>query len=143
MVRKEPKLKYAPNIAFNTFRYLLKTDLDKAYQYGKEVLVNPTYEEPAYNAIISNINVYLDELNLPAKMYALAAEACQVEINYIRSPEMVNISKRYEGMADMYRRANNKEKAIQAQQKAVEALKSRHLAEMAEFEARLEQYRNM
>jgi thiol-disulfide isomerase/thioredoxin len=143
MVTKEPKLKYAPVIAFNTFRYLLQTDLNKAYQYGKEVLANRTYEKPAYNAIINNIEWYTDKLNLPPKIYELGGAACQIEIGHVRSPELVNMPKLYNKMADMYWRANNKEKAMDAQQKAIEALKSKQATEMAEFENKLQQYKDM
>lgn len=143
MIRKEPKLKYAPFVASYTFSFLLQTDPHKAYQYGKEVLVNPTYEAPATNAIISNIYWYSDKINMPAEIYELGAEAYQTEIDQIVYPELVDISKLYNTMADLYWRANNKTKAIDAQQKAVERLKDKHAKEMAEFQSRLQQYKNM
>jgi hypothetical protein len=46
-------------------------------------------------------------------------------------------------MAEWFWRANNESKAIDAQHKAIEALKSKHVTEMAEFEFRLRQYKKM
>jgi thiol-disulfide isomerase/thioredoxin len=141
IVKKEPRLKYAPFIADNTFRYLLLTDVNKAYNYGKEVLKNRSYTEPSYFAIIQNINFFHDKITFPAKIYELGAEALQVEVDQVVYPEFVNVANMYNRMAAMYAKANNKVKAIEAQQKAIEALKSRHLTEMTEFEDRLQGYK--
>lgn len=143
MVRKEPGLKYAPFVAANTFAFLLQTDPQKAYQYGKEVLVSHSYEAPATFAIINTIYWYADKLNLPAQIFELGGEAYQEDIDQTVYPELVDMSKLYKSMADMYWRANNKAKAIEAQQQAIEALKGKHIAEVAEFESRLQQYKNM
>lgn len=144
MVRNEPKLKYAPFIAFHTFSSLLKTNPHKAYEYGKEVLVTPTYEEPPYDLLTSVIEFYSDKLNLPAEIYQLGAEAHQAAIDQFPYPELLNLSKRYNKMAECYWRANDKSKAIDAQQKAIEALKSKKdfsATEMAAFQSRLLQYK--
>jgi thiol-disulfide isomerase/thioredoxin len=122
-VRKEPKLKYAPNMAFNTFSALLKTDMHKAYEYGKELLITPTYEEPPYNEIISIIERWSDKITLPSEIYELGAEAYQEEIEHFPYPEIFNMPKRYNKMAGWYWRANNKSKAIDAEKKAIKALK--------------------
>lgn len=146
MVRKEPKLKYAPFIASHTFSSLLKTNPHKAYEYGKVAIVTPTYEEPAYYSIISQIEWYSDKLNLSAEIYQLGAEAYQAEIDQIPYPELVNMCKRYNTMADWYWRAKNKSKAIDAMQKAIEALKREKAfskTDMSAFESRLRQYQNM
>ncbi|WP_158513006.1 TlpA family protein disulfide reductase [Flavisolibacter tropicus] len=143
MVRKEPKLKYAPFIAYDNFRFLLMTDPDKAYAYGKEVLVNPTYQEPAYNAIIGNIAWYSDKMKIPGKIYELGAEACQLEIDHVVYPELVNLPEMYSKMADMYWRSNNKIKAIEAQQKAIDAMKVKQALEMTELETKFQQYKDM
>lgn len=146
IVKKEPKLKYAPFVAHNTFSALLKTDMQKAYEYGKEVLVTPTYQEPAYDAIIGSIEWYLDKLILPAKIYQLGAEAYEIKIAQIPYPEIVNIPKLYNNMADMYWRAKNKSKTIDAMQKAIDALKKEKnysKTALAAFQSRLQQYKNM
>ncbi len=75
IIRSEPGLKYAPFIAMHTFPSLLKTNQVKAYELGKAVLVTPTYEKPAYDAIIYPIEFYSDKLNLSADIYWLGAEA--------------------------------------------------------------------
>jgi thiol-disulfide isomerase/thioredoxin len=143
LVRKEPKLKYAPSVAFNTFSALLKTNLQKAYEYGKEVLVTTTYEGPACYAIIDAIHAYSSKLNLPEEIYELGAEAYQGRIDQIVYPEITDVPTLYMMMAQWYSRANNKSKAIEAQQKAIEALKSQHTRKMAAFESRLEGYKKM
>ena len=125
IVKKEPKLKYAPSIAIHTFSALLKTDLHKAYKYGKELLVTPSYEEPFTYAIISPIDYYSDKLTLPAKIYELGAEAYQVQIDQIPYPEISDIPKLFMKMAEFYWRGKNKTKAIEAMQNSIEALKSR------------------
>lgn len=146
LVRKEPKLKYTPRIASYTFRLLLETDPHKAYQYGKVLLVTSTYEESDPNMIIGAIKMYSEKSNLPAEIYELGAEAYQTESDQIPYPELVNMPKLYSNMAEWYWRANNKTKSIEAQQKAIEALKSRKYfskTDMATFEARLQKYKKM
>ena len=144
IVRKEPKLKYAPIIASNTFSSLLKTDPHKAYEYGKEVLVTPTFEDPPYQNLIDLIKWYSDKINISAEIYELGAEAYQAKIN--KYAKYIDIPNNYNNMADMYWRAKNKVKAINAQQKAIEALKSEKnfsAIKIAAFEDRLHQYKRM
>jgi thiol-disulfide isomerase/thioredoxin len=140
IVGNEPRLKYAPRIAFHTFSSLLKTNVHKAHEYAKVAMVTYTYDDPAYEVIISVIELYSDKLNLPAEIYQLGAEAYQAEINQIPYPEIIDIYKLYSKMAEWYWRANDKSNAIDAQQKAIEALKSKNAAELAEFESRLQRY---
>lgn len=146
MVRNEPKLKYAPHIASHTFSSLLKTNPDKAYEFGKVAIVTPTYEEPAYHLIIENIKWYSDKFNLPPKIYQLGAEAYQEKIDQIPYPEIINMFNHYNKMAEWHWRANDKSKAIDAQQKAIEALKSKKgisAIEMAAYDSQLQQYKKM
>ncbi len=156
MVKSKPELRYAPYIAYSTFLALLKTDLPKAYNYGKEVIVTPTYEDPPYDRIYGLIDTYSDKLNRPdininklplsLKIYELGAEAYEAEIDNLPYPELVNISKLYFKMAEMYWCANNKVKAIDAMQKAIEALKNKKgvsTKELADFKSRLKQYKNI
>ena len=145
IVTKEPLLKYAPFIAYQTFAALLKTNPPKAYEYGKAVMKESTFEYP-YDAIIPAVESYADKLNLSAEIYQLGAEAQQVEIDEIPYPENVNLAVRYNQMATWYSRANDKSKAIDAQQKAIEALKARKsfsATDLEAFESRLQQYKNM
>jgi hypothetical protein len=121
IIRNEPKLKYAPFIASKTFSCLLQTNPHKAYVYGKVAIVTSTYEEPAYDPIIAHIKWYSDRLSLPAEIYQLGAEAYQAEIDHLPYPELVDLSKLYRKMAEWYRRANDKSKAMEAEQRAIEA----------------------
>jgi thiol-disulfide isomerase/thioredoxin len=146
IVSKEPKLKYAPAIAYYTFSWLLKTDPHRAYDYGKVAILTATYEEPAYDVIIDVIRSHSDKINLPAEIYELGAEACQEEINHMPYPDIVPMYKYYHQMAEFYWSAHNKSKAIESGQKAIDALKSEHSfsqADMAAFAARLQQYKKM
>jgi hypothetical protein len=132
-----------------TFTALLKTDPHKAYDYGKVMLVTSTYCEPAPWVISENIETYSDKLKLPAEIYQLAALAYQVEIDQsIIFPEIASLPKLYDKMAASYCRANDKLNAIDAQQKAIEALKSKkyyisRTDNLAAFESKLQQYKNM
>jgi len=144
MVRKEPKLKYASTISAITFSSLLKTNPHKAYEYGKVMLVTSTYDDPNYHIIFGNIKEYSNKLNLPAEIYELGAEAHQAIID--QYPETVDVPKHYHEMAGFYWHANNKLKAIEAEQKAIEALKNKKnfsAKEIAAFESGLQQYKNM
>jgi thiol-disulfide isomerase/thioredoxin len=147
IVRNEPNLKYAPSITSNTFSALLKTDPHAAYEYGKTAIVTPSYDgEPPYDIIISLIDWYSDKLKLTAEIYELGAAAYQTEIDQIPHPELANMPKLYNNMAAMYWRAKNKVKAIDAMQKAIEASKNKKdfpTKDIAAFESRLEQYKNM
>lgn len=146
IIRQEPKLKYAPFIAFNTFYSLLKIDSHKAYEYGKEAIVTSTYTDPPCDLIIGAIETCSNKLSLPVEIYESGAEAYHVKINQIPYPEIVDISKLYNKMAEWYFRANDKSKAIGAQEKAIDAMKSKKgfsKTDMAAFEFRLQQYKKM
>ena len=126
VIKKEPKLKYAHFIAHNTFSALLKTDPNKAYEYGMDALnTNSDEEEKDVDFIIDNIEYYSDKLNIPDKIYELGAMAYQLTINQIPYPETINLYKYYSKMATWHWLAKNKLKAIQGIQKAIDNLKSK------------------
>ncbi|MCC6290109.1 MAG: TlpA family protein disulfide reductase [Chitinophagaceae bacterium] len=144
IIRKEPRLQYAPLMASNTFSALLKINPLKAYQYGKVAILTPTYIEAPYDFIIGSIETYSEKLKLPEEIYRLGAEAHQIAIDDTPYPELVNIPKRYNSMADWYWKANEKTKAIDAQTKAIEELKKRKnfsKKDLSLFEARLKRYK--
>ncbi|MGK6352822.1 TlpA family protein disulfide reductase [Parapedobacter sp. DT-150] len=144
IVRDEPKLKYAFSVTFHTFSSLLKIDQKKAYEYGREILT--ATKDPSYSSIYFNVERYADTLNLLPEIYQLAAEARQKGIDQYPYPEIIDVSGDYSQMADWYWRANNKSKAIAAQQKAIEALKNQKdfsAADLAAFESKLQQYQEM
>jgi thiol-disulfide isomerase/thioredoxin len=146
IVKNQPELKYAPSLGRQTFAALLKTDPEKAYAYAKALMVTPTYSEPDLYIISDVIKDYANELNIPPHLYQLGAEACEKQINEIAYPEIVEMHKRYSRMAEWYSRANDKSKAIDAQEKAIAALQSKKnfsATELTTMEARLQQYRNL
>jgi hypothetical protein len=146
MVKDEPRLKYAPRIGFFTFASLLKTNMHKAYEYGKVLMVTPTYEDPDYEDITYPIELYSNKLKLPSEIYQLGAEAYQAEIDQVAYPELVNIPRLYDQMANCCWRATYQSKAIDAEQKAIEALKRKKNfseVELAEYKSRLQLYKNV
>ena len=144
IVGKEPSLKYAPAIATCTFYSLLRTDPQKAYEYGKVLLVTSTYRFPPYYVIFNGVRLYSGERSLPSQIYELGAEAYQARIDYLS--KTVDLPKTYHIMADWYWRAHDTSKAIETEEKAIEALKTGKRASvdsLAVFESRLKQYKNL
>jgi len=124
IVKVEPGLKYAPLIAYRTMAALVKTNMPKAMEYGKALLVNPTYERPAAEAITFTVEKYTGKTYIPVEMYHLAAEAYQAKINWVPYPALHNMYKDYRNMADMYLQGNDKAKAVTALEQAVFWLKA-------------------
>lgn len=123
IIKKEPKLKYAPFVAVNTFSALLQTDPHKAYEFGKAEMVTPSYEEPNYHLIYSPIEMYSDKFVLPAEVYRLGAEACQMDIDHRPYFDSDAFARLYRRMAVFYWRANDRAKAMEAAQKAIDMKK--------------------
>jgi len=122
MIKKEPKLKYAPFTVFNTLYLLLKTKPKNAYAYGKEVMIGANDDE-VYDMIVSVIEISSKESTAPPEIYRLGTEAYQALIDHIPYPEIVDLYKYYYKMAEWYLRANDKAKTIEALQKAIEIMK--------------------
>ncbi len=144
IVRKEPKLKFAPAIVSYTFSALLITNPNKAYEYGEVALTTSAYDDPVYHIIFGQINAFSDKLSLPAEIYELGAEAYQARINVY--PETADLLNWYSKMAEWYWRANDKSKAIDAQEKAIEALRNQKdysQIKMAGLQFWLKRYKDM
>lgn len=125
LIKKEPKLKYAPELGHYTFVSLLNSNQYKAYEFGKEMMITATYTEPAYDDIVRDIRWFSKKSKLLAKLYQLGAEAYQAQINHYPYPELVhNIPNQYHEMAGWYWSANDKSKAIVAEGKAIETFKN-------------------
>lgn len=145
MVSAQPGLKYAPRFGIFTFASLLKTNPHKAYEYGKVLMVTPTYGDPAYEDITVPIALYSNKLKLPPAIYQLGAEAYRAEIDQAPYPELVNIPRLYDQLANCCWRAGDLSKAVGAEEKAIEALKRRKNfsgADLAAYRSRLQQYKN-
>lgn len=123
MVKKEPKLKYAPTIAEYTFGALLLTDPHKAYEYGKQVMVTPTYESPAYESIISTVQTDSHHLTTPKEIYLLGAACYQAKINQFAHYSIYDLAGYYHEMADWYYKGGDTVKAIAAEQKVIKLWK--------------------
>jgi len=148
ITKKEPGLKYATHIVYRTFDALLKTNMDKAYKYAKEIMDTTLYGDLGYEVIIGTIGTYADKLHITPEIYQLGIDAYLFKIDHVSGfPELANLPKYYDEMAQWYSRLNDKSKAIEAQQKAIDELKGRNVVRKDEmmnaFTARLEQYKSM
>jgi thiol-disulfide isomerase/thioredoxin len=144
MLAIEPRLKYALLTAHNTFAALLKTNQEKAYEYGKVAITTAVYGEPSYEAVIGGIETLSDKLTLTPKIYSLGAKAAQAEIDAVIYPHLVNMPKRYSRMADWYWRAHDTSNAVSAIEKAIAALmlkKPYSESDLTALKARLQQYK--
>jgi len=119
MVKKEPKLKYAPTIAQYTFDALLLTDPHKACEYGKQVMVTPTYEGPAYESIIITVQTDSRYLTMPKEIYLLGAACYQAKIDQFNHYTIYDLARYYHEMADWYFKGGDTLKAIAAEKKVV------------------------
>jgi thiol-disulfide isomerase/thioredoxin len=141
---KEPKLQYMATIVFYKFSSLLKANASKAYQYGKEVITLPQYESQSYQFLVDVIQANRDKIIIPKEIYDLGAETFQARIS--RYSENINNAYAYKGMAEMYWDAKNKHKAIEALQKAIDALKSEgrfSKEELVKYHLKLQEYKNL
>jgi len=125
---------------------LLTTNPQKAYVYGKEVITKTTlYRDKPYEAIIGVIRSHIDVIDIPAEIYRLGVQAYQRLIGQLPYPEISDIYIYYNRMANWYWHAGDISKAIDTQQKAIEALKSKKhfpAREMAALESSLTQYKS-
>lgn len=119
IVRQEPRMRYAPVVAAFTFDALLKTNPQKAYAYGKEVITTPSYEGlPAYGPIIASIKDCSKKITIPPEIYGLGAEAYRSRIAQCPYPELYDDPAIYNTMANWYWLAGDKSKALKARRKA-------------------------
>ncbi|MBR2649367.1 MAG: TlpA family protein disulfide reductase [Sediminibacterium sp.] len=125
IIKSEPRLKYAPFIASHTFKALLKINQQKAYEYGKKVLETITYADPAYDVIIGQIDWYSTKLVLTHKIYRLGTIAYQMKLDKI-APEVFSevAPKYYHRKASWHILANEIQQAINAEQAAINLLKT-------------------
>lgn len=142
IIEKHPTLRYTPFMASHYFKALLLTDFNKASAYGKVVLETSTYEEPAFDAIIGNINWLNDKLNLPREIYLLGAQAYEMKIQNFVYPEIIKTEKYYAFMAEWYWKGGEDKRAIVAQQKAFDISKSKGYSqkEISALEEKLHYY---
>lgn len=120
ITKKNPKLKYAPNVAYFSFKNMLLTDPARAYEYGQKVIVTPTYDSPAYFSILSSIGNYSGKIKLHRYIYRLGAEAYQAEIDNTNPvyKKLLDTPGIYHEMAAWYRLAHDTSDALEAEQKS-------------------------
>jgi hypothetical protein len=146
MIQEDPKLKYAPRVAHYTFWSLIKTDPEKAAIYGRELMKSETYEDPPFKSITDAVSymVEIKKVRMPKEAYEVGAEAYQAQIdNY---PWSMDIPHTYDKIAALYFLAGDRNKCVQAEQKAIEAGKSKKdfpVSDLKTFVLRLEEYMKM
>ena len=135
LIKKEPRLKHSPFIPFYIFSALLKTDQKQAFEYAKSILTEPErdYADVSY-LIINAIQFHAETSSLLPEIYAVGADAYE-KYMHADNVKISNLSKYYNDMANWYWQANNKPKAIETQQKSIEALKTRKNFAATDLEA--------
>lgn len=121
MVKKEPRLKYAPWTVSYTFIALLRTNPHKAYEFGRQAMATSPDTWSVCKSIIGDIRDDMRKLTTPKEIYLLGAECYQRKID--KSPPYVTtayMAKQYHEMADWYREGGDKLKALAAEKKAIE-----------------------
>ena len=125
LVTQHPQLKYAPRMGHFSFYSFIKTDPAKAAIYGRALMNADSYDDPPYKSITDAVS-YMTEIRkqeVPKEVYELAASAYQAQIdNY---PWSMNLPLTYGQIADLHLKAGNRENAIQAQVKAINAAKGK------------------
>ncbi|HEU4634219.1 MAG TPA: hypothetical protein VFS22_09555 [Flavisolibacter sp.] len=145
ILNEHPELKYAPRLGHFYIYSLVKTDTEKAYRYGKELMAARMPDDPPYQSI-SDAVYYITEVakkEVPGKLYELGAEALQAQIdNY---PWSMDIPVTYDNIAAWYFRAGRRDKAVEAEEKAIEAIKKNMVTKAAlpVLETKLQNYKRI
>ena len=119
IVKKEPDLKYTPEMLGYTFSALLKCDPQRAYAYGKAAMAATNYDYTAGSMIIDDIKNDSRKINIPPDIYRLGAACYQAEIDGAPLPELIDRSTKYRTMAEWYRLGGDVQKALKAERKSI------------------------
>ena len=139
LLEKEPGLKYYPLMAHFTLFALIKTDQQKALDYGKQMFLSSP-DDPPYKSVTDAVWYMTERRKVPLikGLYELGAEAYQAQIdNY---PWSMDIPNTYFSIAELYALAQNKKKAVEAQKMAIKTAKAKAgfaPERLSEFETKL------
>jgi len=143
LLKMEPSLKYREYTAHYTFVYLLNTDPERAVRFAREVWA--ANDIPAWFRVSDMVSYTIyKNLKMPASVYLLGADALQAQIDHY--PWSMDNPKTYDELADFYFHANNKEKAIDSEKKAIASAIGRAGStekQIAEFKEKLKKYEGM
>lgn len=143
ILTEHPGLKYYPYVGHYTFYSLLKTDPLKSLEFAKAWLGAST--EPKWKTITDAISYEAEtgKRELPKELYELAAASFEAQLeNYPWSMDAVDT---HRWIARLEYLAGNKGKAVEAQQKAVDAArnkKDRSAEQLSHLEETLKKYKN-
>ncbi|HWV67216.1 TlpA family protein disulfide reductase [Chitinophaga sp.] len=115
ILAENPGLKYYPKVGHFTFYALLKTDPEKAVEFGKEWLKHNDY--PPFSTVTDAVT---GKKNLPASAYVLAAGCYQAQLDLY--PWSMDFPATYKKMAELYTQAGDKSKAAEMLKKADSAV---------------------
>ncbi|HEY8929080.1 MAG TPA: TlpA disulfide reductase family protein [Mucilaginibacter sp.] len=120
MVNLEPGLEYMPTIVKYKFSALLKLNTQRAFEFGQKAMAFARYKESVRLFILDDIRDDARKFTTPKEIYLLGAQCLQEGIDGYRHPLNVGVAENYHEMADWYRKAGEKGKAIAAEEKAIE-----------------------
>jgi len=143
LLKKEPGLKYRHYTSHFTFVYLVNTDPEKAASFARETWAHN--EIPDWKGV-SDMVFYVasKKMKMPSSLYILGADALQAQIDHY--PWAMNEPVTYDQIANFYFLANEKQKAIDAENKAIAKAKDSHdinEKQLTDFQTNLEKYKKM
>jgi len=144
LLKKEPALKYREYTAHYTFVYLLNTNPEKAVAAARETWAH--MDIPTWTRVSDMVAYTISKnMKMPTSVYVLGADALQEQIDHY--PWAMDNAKTYDELADFYYHANDKEKAIAAENKAVEKAKETSAATdeklLADYTEKLNKYKSL
>lgn len=143
LLKKEPGLKYREFTTHYTFVYLLNTNPEKAVSFARKAWA--ATDIPSWFRVSDMISYKISkDIKMPTSVYELGADALQEQIDHY--PWAMDNAKTYDELANFYFHANNKQKAIEAQKKAIASVKSKPGspdALLTDMEQRLKKYESL
>lgn len=122
-IQQEPALDYHEIIVCKKLSALFQINMQESLTYGKKLLSLPLDEVPASDIIIA-LKSYASKHTLSKPLYELGAEAYDIYIQQIPYPQLAHTPQYYHEMAEWYWMAQNKQKAVEAEENAVNMLQN-------------------
>lgn len=144
LLNKEPALKYREYTAYFTTLFLLRVNPERAVTFARETWA--VTDIPAWFRVSDLVSSAIyNNVKMPVSVYLLGADALQEQIDHY--PWSMDNAKSYDELADFYFRANEKEKAIAAETKAIEKAKETSAATdeklVTTYTERLNKYKSL
>ncbi|BAV07377.1 Thiol-disulfide isomerase or thioredoxin [Filimonas lacunae] len=141
ILKQEPGLKYRHSTGHFLFFSLLNTDVNQAVVFARELWENSDF--PDWKTVSDGVMwANFKKISLNAAAYALGAEALDAQI--VHYPWSMDIPATYDEIAGLYAQANQHDKAIDAEKKAIAAAEQTPKVKsetIKKYRKALEQYR--